>query len=76
MQATVSQDELQELMQLVQAFREQTGESLTSIAARAKVDRGQLSQLNAGTYKHAPQFEFVARVAHAIGRRIAFLPEE
>jgi|GEM_PF-2234502 len=76
MPTTVSQDELQQLMGLVTDHLEQTGESVTSLAARAGVRRGQLSQLLSGNYPHAPQFEVVARVAHAINRRIEFLPNE
>ena len=74
MPTTVSQDELDQLMVLVNEHREQTGESVTALAERSGVERTQLSRLMSGSYPHGPQFEMVAKLAHAIGRKIAFPP--
>jgi transcriptional regulator with XRE-family HTH domain len=74
MPTVVSHAELEELMRLVAEYRDRTGESVTAIADRAGVRRGQLSQLLSGNYPHAPHFEVVAKIANAIGRRVAFVP--
>lgn len=74
MPTTVSQDELDQLMVLVNEHREQTGESVTALAERAEIPRTQLSRMMSGSYPHGPQFELIARLAHAIGRKIAFPP--
>ena len=72
MPTIVSSDELEQLVRLVADHRERTGESVTAIAARAGVPREKVSRLLSGTYPHAPQFEMIARIARAIGYRIAF----
>lgn len=75
MPSTVSQSDLDQLMVLVNEHREQTGESVTAIAARAGVTREQVSRLLSGSYPHGPQFEMVARIAKAVGLKIAFVPD-
>ncbi len=72
---TVSNDDLQILVEMVRQHRELTGESVTSIAERSGVQRQQLSRLLTGTYPHGPQFEMVARLAKAIGKKIAWVDE-
>jgi len=72
MPTTVSHEELEQLVVLLREHRDSTGESVTSIAERAGVRRGQLSQLISGSYAHTPQFEVVCRIARAIGRKVSF----
>lgn len=76
MTPTVSQDDLHHLITLVDAYRERTGESISALALRAGVHRGQLNQLITGSYIHAPQFEFVSRLARAVGLQIQFVPTQ
>lgn len=72
MATDISHDELERLIGIVAEFRERTGESVTSIAARAGVRREHLSRMLSGEYPHGPQFEVVAKLAKAVGRRIEF----
>lgn len=76
MPTVVSHAELEQLMALVAEHRSKTGESVTAIAERAGVRRGQLSQLLSGAYPHAPHFEVVAKIANAVGYRVTFLPHD
>lgn len=69
-QTTASQEIMEQLAALLNEHRESTGESVTSLAIRAGVDRGQLSRFMSGSYPHGPQFEFVARIANAINVKI------
>ena len=76
MTTTVSRHDLDEVRELLNAFIDRTGESVTSIALRAGVKRQFLSQIRSGSYASSPQFENVVKVCQAIGKRMIFVDAE
>lgn len=75
MPTTVSKDELEQFVELVNSYRERTGVSISELARVSEVRRPMLSELLSGTYAHSPTFDIINKIAKACSIRIAFEPE-
>ena len=72
--ATVDLSSLDELRKLVRDYQAETGHSLTELASRAGVSRTLVYRVVNGSYDSSPSYEFVCRLATAMGMKIQFQP--
>lgn len=73
MPTTVSQPELDQLVEMIRVHRESTGETVNSLAARAGMPPSILSRIIQGTYDSSPSLDRVAALCQAIGKRMTFV---
>lgn len=70
MPTTVSQEDLDHLVDLLRDHLRQSGETQGALAIRAGVRREMVALLLNGKYTSSPTFDNVAKIANAIGFRI------
>jgi transcriptional regulator with XRE-family HTH domain len=70
MPTTVSQEDLEDLVDLLRDYLRQTGETQGALAMRAGVRREMVALLLNGKYTSSPTFDNVAKIAHAIGFKV------